>query len=225
MGYRFPLTFLGLGMIGFGSIEGSWASLLVWLGLNFILLGIAHSRRSAQLFGKRSDGKLPLWSWIVFLPLHALNLLLWHSIRLLSSEPSQNTVTDRLVVGRRLLANEVEGSFDNYVDLTCEFPEPATIGKSPCYVLFPLLDGSAPSPEALQAVVASLRPGRTFVHCAQGHGRTGLFALALLLHSGQASNIENGMRLLLTARPGIRLNKEQRQCIEDYVRARSAQRV
>lgn len=220
MSYRYSLTFLGFVMIAFGVIERSWALLFVWLGVDFVLLGIAHARGSSRVFGKGRDGKLPVWSWCVFLPLHLLNNLLWHSIRLLSSEPAQNSVTDRLVVGRRLLAKEVEGSFDNYVDLTAEFAEPNPIRKSPAYVLFPLLDGSAPNPGALLAAVSSLRPGRTFVHCAQGHGRTGLFALALLIHSGQASNIQEGLRLLLAARPRIRLNSEQRYCIEQYVRLR-----
>jgi hypothetical protein len=218
MNYRISLTFLGLVMIGFGAVDRGWAVISIWVGMNFVLLGLAHARHSHCLFGKRNDGSLPIWSWLVFLPLHTLNTLLWHSIKLLSGEPSQNAVTDHLVVGRRLLAKEVEGSFENYVDLTSEFAEPTPIGKSSYYFLFPLLDGSAPSPEALHAAVTSLRPGRTFVHCAQGHGRTGLFALAVLIHSGQASNIEDGLRLLLTARPGIRLNKEQRQCIERYVR-------
>lgn len=218
MSYRYSLTFLGFVMIAFGVIEQSWALLFVWLGVDLVLLGIAHARGSSRVFGKGRNGELPVWSWCVFLPLHLLNNLLWHSIRLLSSEPAQNTVTDRLVVGRRLLAKEVEGSFDNYVDLTAEFAEPTPIGKSPAYVLFAMLDGSAPSPEVLRATVASLRPGRTFVHCAQGHGRTGLFALALLIDSGQASNIQDGLCLLLTARPRIRLNREQRRCIEQYVR-------
>jgi hypothetical protein len=187
MSYRYSLTLLGIVMIGFGLIEKGWGLLIAWLGVDFVLLGLAHARRASQLFGKRHDGTLPIWSWCLFLPLHTLNTLLWHSIRLSSSECAQNAVTDRLVVGRRLLAKEVAGSFDNYVDLTAEFAEPDPIGKSPSYVLFPLLDGSAPCPEALHAAVKSLRPSRTFVHCAQGHGRTGLFALALLIHSGQAS--------------------------------------
>jgi hypothetical protein len=219
MSFRISLTLLGFVMIGFGVVERGWAIMFGWLGVNFVLLGLAHARHGHRLFGKRGDGTLPIWSWLVFLPLHTLNTILWHSIRRFSGEPSQNAITDHLVVGRRLLTNEVEGHFDNYVDLTSEFAEPAPIGESPCYVLFPLLDGSAPSPETLHVAVTSLRPGRTFVHCAQGHGRTGLFALAVLIESGEASSIEDGLHLLLTARPGIRLNREQRQCIEQYVRA------
>ena len=117
---------------------------------------------------------------------------------------------------RDLPSYQRAGEFDNYVDLTAEFAEPAAIRKSPAYRSFPILDGAAPSPEALRAAVAGLRPGRTFVHCAQGHGRTGLFALAVLLSSGVARSVEDGLRLLRTARPGIRLSRDQRRCIEVY---------
>src|SRR5205809_1011561 len=107
-------------------------------------------------------------------------MVVWHLMRLISREPARNMVTQQLVVGRRLLAYEREDEFDNFVDLTAEFPEPFPIRSSPSYRSFPILDGSAPSPEALRVAVTSLRPGRTFIHCAQGHGRTGLFALAVL---------------------------------------------
>jgi protein-tyrosine phosphatase len=103
-----------------------------------------------------------------------------------------------------LLPFELEDEFHNIVDLTAEFSEPPSIRSSPFYRSFPILDGGAPTPEALRAAVASLRPGRTFVHCAQSHGRTGLFALAVLLSSGVARSVEDGLRMLLAARPGIR---------------------
>ena len=116
----------------------------------------------------------------------------------------------------RLLAFEMEGGFDNFVDLAAEFSESPHIRCSPSYRSFPILDGGAPTPEALRAAVASLRPGRTFIHCAQGHGRTGLFALAVLLDSGVARSVEDGMRMLTAARPAIRLSREQRRCIQIY---------
>jgi protein-tyrosine phosphatase len=66
--------------------------------------------------------------------------------------------------------------------------------------------------------VAQLGPGRIFIHCAQGHGRTGLFALAVLLHSGAVGSLEEGLRFLTAARPGIRLNREQRRCLDTFAR-------
>jgi hypothetical protein len=159
-----------------------------------------------------------LWSWLLFFPLLIYTIAVWHLVRLFSREPAHSEVTEHLVVGRRLLAFELDAEFNNYVDLTAEFPEPSAIGQLATYRSFPILDGAAPAPEAMRAVVASLRPGRTFIHCAQGHGRTGLFALAVLLSSGVVHSVEDGMRMLSTVRPGIRLSREQHKCIQIYAK-------
>ncbi len=217
MSYKHLLPLLGLVLIGVGLVEGRWLLFLIWLGADFLILGLAHWRHAHRVFGKTLDGALPFWSWLLFLPLLTCNSAVWHLLRVLSREPSHSQATDNLVVGRRLLASEVDGSFDNYVDLTAEFVEPAVIRRSPGYRCFPLLDGAAPTPDALRQAVSSLQPGRTFVHCAQGHGRTGLFALALLLSSGAAHAVDEGLRMLKAARPGIRLNHEQQRCIQAYV--------
>jgi hypothetical protein len=216
MSYRHLLTLLGVVLIVLGLVERNWFLGAVWFGCDFLILGVAHGRGSHRVFGKRADGTLPLWSWLVFLPLLIYTTGIWHLIRLLSREPARNAVTEQLVVGRRLLAFELEGEFDNFVDLTAEFPEPSSIRSIPSYRSFPILDGSAPTAEALRAAVARLRPGRTFVHCAQGHGRTGLFALAVLLSSGAARSVEDGLQMLSAARPAIRLSREQHRCIQMY---------
>jgi len=220
MSYRHLLTLLGIVLIILGSVQRGWFLVAVWLGCDFLVLGVAHGRGSHQVFGKRANGTLPLWSWLVFLPLFIYTTVVWHLIRLFSREPARNTITEQLVVGRRLLAYELDGQFDNFVDLTAEFSEPSSIRCSPSYRSFPILDGAAPTPEALRMAVAGLRPGRTFIHCAQGHGRTGLFALAVLLSSGVARNVEDGLRILSAARPAIRLSREQHRCIQIYAQNR-----
>jgi len=213
MSHRHLLLFLGLILIALGLFERGWLLVMVWLGCDFMSLGIAHTKGAHRVFGKRPDGSLPLWSWFVFFPLLIYIAIVWHGIRLLSREPAQNTVTSDLVIGRRLLPHEIEGEFDNYVDLTAEFVEPPSISKSSAYYCFPILDGAAPDPESLRRAIGRLRPGKTFIHCAQGHGRTGLFALAVLLKSGAAKTVEEGLDILLAARPGVRLNAAQRRCI------------
>jgi len=220
--YRHLLILLGAVLIAFGMAERGWVLIAVWLGFDFVVLGVAHGRGSHKVFGKRADGTLPWWSWLVFLPLLLYTTAVWHLIRIISREPVRNEVTGQLMVGRRLVGSELEGEFDNFVDLTAEFSEPSVIRRSPSYRCFPILDGAAPTPEALRAAVASLRPGRTYVHCAQGHGRTGLFALAVLLDSGVAGSVEDGMRMLSAVRPAIRLSREQERCIETYARASRA---
>jgi hypothetical protein len=179
-------------------------------------LGIAHALGAHRIFGKRPDGSLPWWSWTAFLPLLLYTIAGWHLLRLLTREPAQNAVSKDLIVGRRLLPAELDGEFANYVDLTSEFPEPPAIRRGSGYLCFPILDGSAPDPRALRETIQRLRPGKTFIHCAQGHGRTGLFSLALLLHSGQARTINEGLEKLKAVRPGIGLSAIQRKCIEQF---------
>ena len=214
MSHRHLLTLLGMVLIAIGLFERGWLLPGVWLGCDFLALPIAHARGAHRVFGKRSDGSLPFWSWLAFLPLLLYTSAVWHIVRVFSREPPHNTVTDDLVVGRRLLPGELDDEFANYVDLTAEFVEPASIRRSGGYQCFPILDGAAPDPDALCGAVDRLSPGRTFIHCAQGHGRTGLFALAVLLKSGAARTVDEGLQMLQAMRPGICLNRAQRRCID-----------
>jgi protein-tyrosine phosphatase len=210
------LTLLGIALTIAGVQSGSLGAFLIWLGCDFLLLGIAHFRKAHGLFGKRPDGTLPLWSWIIFLPLFSFSIAVWHIARLLSAEPPFSNVSNQLVVGRRLLSSEVPGEFANYIDLTAELQEPRSLREAPGYLAFPVLDASAPTPECLRAAVSRLHPGTTFIHCAQGHGRTGLFALAVLLTSGAVRTVDEGLSMLANARPAIRLSPEQTECIRAY---------
>jgi protein-tyrosine phosphatase len=219
MSYRHLLILLGIVLVALGLAERGWFFMAVWLGCDFLILGIAHGRGSHRVFGKQTDGTLPPWSWLLFSPLLIYTTTVWHLIRLFSREPACSVVSEQLVVGRRLLVCEYDDEFDNFVDLTAEFSEPRIIRQSASYFSFPILDGAAPTPEALHAAVASLRPGRTFIHCAQGHGRTGLFALAVLLNSGVARSVEDGLRMLSAVRPAIRLSKEQHRCVQMFAQS------
>ncbi len=218
--YRFVLILLGPLLILGGVLAGGWGLVALWPGVDFIALAIAHFRGAHHLYGKRPDGTLPLWSWLLFFPLLAYALAVWHLLRLLCREPPCSQVTGQLVIGRRLLSSEFAGPFDTVVDLTAEFAEPRVLRRHPGYVSFPILDGAAPSPEALRAVIGRVPPGRTFIHCAQGHGRTALFALAFLLASGAAPSMAEGLQMLRAVRPGIRLNREQQRCIQAFAALR-----
>ncbi|MEW6302651.1 MAG: hypothetical protein AB1705_04220 [Verrucomicrobiota bacterium] len=212
------LALLGGGLIFLALQTGRWGWPLMWLAADFAILSAAYMAGCHRVFGKRPDGTLPFWSWCVFLPFLAYTYFVWLLILNITREPALNEVSDTLIVGRRLRSNEMPTGLTNYVDLTAEFPEPTSIRTSNGYVNFPILDAGVPAPQALHKMVTSLKPGRTFIHCAQGHGRTGLFALAVLLASRKVSTVEDGLRLLQSARPGIRLNAAQQRCIEGYAR-------
>lgn len=217
MRYRYQLVLVGCALFVVAAVRGGWLIPVAgWLGSNFVAVGIAHWTSAHRVMGKKSDGTIAPWAWLVFLPFLAYTAMVWHLARLFMREPALNTVTDDLTVGRRLLPSEASDEFDNYVDLTAEFAEPGSIRRSSAYLSFPILDGAAPSPDTLRAAVGRLRPGKTFIHCAQGHGRTGLFALSVLLARGTTRSVEDGLCLLLQARPGIRLNRQQLNCIRRY---------
>jgi hypothetical protein len=207
---------LGLMLIGVGVIQGGWLLLIAWFGCNFFAVGIAHALGAHGIFGKRRDGSLPFWSWLAFFPLIAVSIAVWYGLRLVSGESAQHAVTNDLVIGRRLVPSEVEGEFANYIDLTAEFCEPRAIRRSTGYICFPILDGSAPDVESLREMIARLRPGRTYIHCAQGHGRTGLFTLALMLNSGAVKTVAQGLEKLKAVRPRVGLSAVQRKCIEEF---------
>ncbi|WP_052573027.1 tyrosine-protein phosphatase [Haloferula sp. BvORR071] len=217
MRYSLLLSILGVLLALLGLQAGwPWSIPLVWLALNFVALGVAHSRGGHGIFGKRPDGTLRWWSWVLFLPLLLYTAAVWHLIRLISREAAVNRLTERIAIGRRLLPGELKESFSNHVDLTAEFQEPDAYRSSAGYFAFPILDAAAPNPEHLAQAIESLKEGPVFIHCAQGHGRTGLFALALLLSSRAVGSLDEGLDLLAKARPAVRLNRSQLACARAF---------
>ena len=188
-----------------------------WPAGNFFALGAAYALRCPGMFGKRQDGTLPWWSWLVFLPLHILTLLTWHSMRLFLKEPPfAAVINDRLYAGRRLLAGELPPGPLTVLDLTAEFSEPPGIVRRTDYRAFPILDAFTPSGAALPEYLLALPDHQPlYIHCAQGHGRTGMVAAAWLVLKGYAASPDAAVQMLRAVRPGIRLNTAQ----QDYLRA------
>ena len=196
--------------------HGGFWWIAMWPALNFLISGVAHARGWHRVFGKQRDGRLPFSRQFAFAPLLLYTHLVWRVIRLFSREPAWQQITPQLFVGRRLLPGEIDAPFDNWLDLTAEFVEPQPFRSNAAYIALPILDGSALSPEQLAAALDQLRPGRTFIHCAQGHGRTGFVAAALLLYGGEAANPQMALEQLQAVRSGIRLNKKQQSALEDF---------
>ena len=216
MNHRNSLILLALLLIALGFVQGGWYWLAFWPGSNFLAYGIAHACGWHGIFGKRQDGTLPIWSWVVFFPLLTYTWAVWHLARVLFSEPAYNTVADDLVIGRRLRSAEINLEFQNFIDLTAEFMEPHRIRQCSGYRSFSVLDGSAPTTARLQEFLLTLPPGRTFIHCAQGHGRTGLVAIAWMLQAGMVESVEAGLRKLKAVRPAVNLSKSQLRCVHEF---------
>lgn len=216
MSHRYLVAILGLSLLTMGVIYGESAYVVGWLGVNFIVLAVGHICAAPTVFGKHQDGRLAWWSWLFFFPLHVYTMLIWHLVCRLSRESAYDQVGSALIIGRRLLPHEVGFQVENYLDLTAEFSEPSAVRNTPGYVSFPILDGSVPNKVDLDRLLKNLRVGRTFIHCAQGHGRTGLVAAAYLLVMNHARNSEEAIGMLQKARPKLRLSREQKTFLKQY---------
>ena len=95
------------------------------------------------------------------------------------------------------------------VDLRAEdyihVDEPRLAGLGIKRVHIPLRDGQAPGPADVEQFLAAVResPGRVFVHCGAGVGRTGTMAAAWLVASGEASGREAMQRNLAVGPPSL----------------------
>lgn len=206
---------LGLTLCGMPWLYGGgWTWVLLWLGLDMLLLSAAYVRQDTGIFGKRPDGTLAACRVLIFLPYLLFTWAVWRLCRLLP-EPAVQRINERLSIGRRILPGELPAGIDVILDLTSEFTEPAAVRKEARYINLPTLDATAPTPAALAATICSLQPHEhVFIHCAQGHGRTAMAAIALLLHRGETSDIADGLRLLKAIRPGVSLSPGQYRCLE-----------
>jgi protein-tyrosine phosphatase len=102
------------------------------------------------------------------------------------------------------------------VDLTAEFAEPEHLRTAADYRCLPVLDGSVPNLERFDALVQELADfqGPIFVHCAAGHGRSGMVAAAVLVRRGEAADVHEAIDRMRKARPRIRLGRRQRRLVE-----------
>jgi hypothetical protein len=188
---------------------GLAAPLPGWPALAFVVVAAGYATLGPRVFGKRPDGTLPAANVALLLPFLLLAWAIWHVRRLVPLEPAWHEVTPGLLLGRRLLGRELPG-VGLVVDFTSEFAEPRAVRSHPGYRCLPTLDACAPhDPERFRALVAEVAAfdGRVYVHCANGHGRSAVFAAAVLVARGL--EFKEALRTVRAARPSVRLNRVQ----------------
>ena len=194
-----------------------WYMMALWPAVSFAVVAFGYFRVGPAVFGKSANGTMALPNQAILLPYLLYLWSVWRFIRLVKREPAFDALTEHIVVGRRLLSNEIPDNIDHVIDLTCEFTETKVL-RSISYFSFQILDASAPPLDQLHMwVQQSLElKGRLYIHCAEGHGRTGLFAAALLLHQGQCSSPEDAIRFIQSKRPLVRLGNRQLAALTDF---------
>jgi len=123
-------------------------------------------------------------------------------------------------VGRRPLAGEVPTEVALVVDLTAEFPEPRAVRLACEYVAAPMLDTGIPVQGEFERLVHRIAefPKPVYIHCAQGHGRAGTLAAAVLIAKGLCATVEEAVSRLRAARPGLGIGDNQRAFLERVCR-------
>jgi hypothetical protein len=192
-------------------VLGGFWWLLAWPGTSFAIVASAYLRMGPRVFGKRSDGTMAWYAVIPLLPYLLLTWLMWHVVRMTTREDCCNEAAPGLFVGRRPLAGDVPPAVAMIVDLTAEFPECRAVRTGRQYVSFPMLDAGTAREDDFAAVVDRVASsnGPIYIHCAQGHGRTGTLAAAVMVVSGQAATADEAIRRLREVRPHLDLSRKQ----------------
>jgi hypothetical protein len=186
----------------------------------FVVVAVAYGIRSPQLLGKSGDGRTRFWQSIILLPYLVLNRICFELFCLTDRSPAWAEVVPGVLLGRRLRNWEAaELPAGRVIDLTSEFAESSALRRR-VYTSAPMLDGVAPSLNQLSRAVELLRnsvkDGTTYLHCALGHGRSGTVAVAYLIAEGRAKTVDEGLQLVCSARPSIRLSRGQRALLDRW---------
>jgi protein-tyrosine phosphatase len=198
--------------------RGAWV--LLWPAVTGLMVGTAYLSGKASLLGKRADGRLAWWAKVFLAPYLASYLLIWIKRRQFDHEPFWHEIQPGFFIGRRLAnAGELPNAIDLVVDLTAEFQEPKSIRTGGAYRCVPVLDGMAPDQRELNELADLVLnwPGRVYMHCHGGHGRSAAVAAAVLLACGDAGTVREAEEILQCIRPGVELTSDQCCRLEEYL--------
>ena len=196
--------------------HAGWFYFLLWPALSFRVIATGYFHFGSRVYGKSKSGVLSAINQLILLPYLTYLWSVWHLLRLIKRETAYDQLSENIFIGRRLLSHELPAEIDHVIDLTCEFTEPLALRRK-SYYLFPILDGFVPTSDLLRGwlnEIADLH-GTIFIHCAEGHGRTGLFAAALLLHKGQFQNPDEALRFIRSKRSLVRLGSRQMKMLNE----------
>ena len=212
MKYSIVFTLIAALLVFYGINYHQW--ILLYPAISFGLVSIAYLTDSVGIFGKRKNGRINLLNKIALFPYLAYVLLIWHLVNIFRRERTHDRISPDLFIGRR--TRIIPDTVKSIVDLTCEFEEYDDLLKGHHYLSVPILDGCPPDKVHFSEVLHKIAnmPKPIYIHCAEGHGRTGTVAAALLLYEKTVQGPDEAMALIQSARPKARLGKSQ----YDYLR-------
>ena len=217
--YALAFTGLGIACIWRGSHAGTLGFAWVWIGISLVLVGLAYGGVGPRVFGKSSDGKLSLIAIAVLFPFLLGTWTVWHLRRWISNGSAGQEIVPGIWLGRRPCFRELPPGIGLVIDLAAEFPADPVLTRRVRYVSMPVLDASAPPDgvfmNLVERLLAETEP--VFVHCAVGHARSASVVAAVLIRMGLAADVDSAEALIRTKRPGVRLNRAQRQQVQRLI--------
>ncbi|MCB9687703.1 MAG: dual specificity protein phosphatase family protein [Alphaproteobacteria bacterium] len=166
--------------------------LAAWIALSFTLAAWGYASAGARVLGKRADGELPAWSFLIHGPFLLLGLVSMRLFHARGTEHPWDEVVPGLWLGRRPMRSD-RAAFARLgavavVDLCAELPASRALQGTERYLALPVLDAEAPTAEQLERGVAwldaEIQRGPVYVHCALGHSRSAtLIAAWRMLHA------------------------------------------
>ena len=214
-----------------GTAYSVWL-IFLWPAVDLLVLGsvyLVDGNCGVLLLGKSQvSGKLSPISIFIFLPYLFGAFVFWRIKHLWKGEHVCDKVAHGIWVGRYPLHLSVddprfaEQPLKIVVDLTGEFPTRRAFHGRTTYLCAPSLDGLLADPRVLldtaRAVITSYDAERNhsvYVHCANGHGRSGLFAGILMVMRGDCSSLEEARVLMKSRRSVIGWQPHQQRIAEE----------
>ena len=212
------LVFGGAALLGALTVKHGLAALvLADVAVAFLAVAAGYAFHIPGLFGKQADGKLPLWSRLLFWPYFALSYFAYALARRTMDCAPHHEILPGLYLGCRRWRTE-EADFKKLgvkavLDLTSEFGEPEFLRRCGAFLCLPLLDHRPPTVAQLQEAVAyvleHLERGPVYVHCAVGFGRSATVVAACLLALGRATDPADAVAQLKAIRHRVYVNHRQ----------------
>ena len=210
MKYGFLFGIVAILLTAMALVNNGWQLIYIWPALSFACVSSGYLHFGPNIYGKSRRGLLSRSNTLLLLPYLFYLWGVWHAVRVFKRESAFDQLTEKIYIGRRLMNHEFPANIEHVVDLTCEFSEPQLL-RSADYHSFQILDGFVPPVNQLQSWVANTAKltGTIYIHCAEGHGRTGLFTAALLVELGHFNSVHDALAFVKSKRPLVQLNRSQ----------------